>query len=891
MKSTSDTDLRASLSLSLGAAYFIDREIETDGTSRAFVAREESGNRDVAIIVLSEELTRGVSPDVFLTELRKAESLEEPHTLPVLAAGRTGEGLFYLVVPMVRGTSLRHRIEQGPLGFDESVGVLRDIARSLAYAHDLGFVHHNLSPEHVVLAKNTAVVTGFGLGRALQLAGATNPEALLTHVSLSTLPYLAPEQAAGDVAIDPRADIYAWGVIAYELLLDADPFVDVATPAAGATVPVSDVPPLQLFKRHGVPEQLAMLVMRCCEFAPSARPASAAELVEVLGRIPDRVSTLAQERKHAARWIGASIVAALALFIASGVAVWRMQKRETDEALLVAVVPFDIISGVHDTIFAQNLTAAVRDKLSRVSGLELIEESSVRSVYDSTRDLGTIGHVLRANFVLHASMVVVRGPDGRIRATVTPSLVRLRDRTQRWQGDPEFAGVTSPFASAGAIAGQGAHAMGIELESISVNGLSLIPTRDTAALAAVGRAERLLRTNEHSTHDLFTQALHEFEAGYRADGAYATALGGAALMLAQMSDLGAKPPMYDSAMTLGRKARRFDPKESRALDASASVALADHRVDDSQLWLDRALAANPSDVMALRHRAELLAFTGDSAGAWRDVEKLVALAPRSAGNLAAASLIAQTLRRFPEALSYLQRARLLAPERLDLVLENARLARSRGNFQSMARTIREYRRRGGVLSPSDFDMVRVGDDSMKHELLTLPPERLGVVTSDDSIHYYINKGDLLLAQHREPLARALFDSAVAPIKRLAVAGDVSASERRRYADLLAWTNAARGEQKSALAAVSAVDRDTLTLQWPNGEMAAAIACNSAEIYAFTDDVESMIQQLRRCLTLPGGYAPSAISAEPSLWRHAIDPRLRALLGEFHLEVRRKGDPL
>jgi TolB-like protein/tetratricopeptide (TPR) repeat protein len=887
MKYTPDTDLRASLSLSLGAAYILDREIEADGTSRAFVAREESENRDVAVIVLSEELTRGVSPDVFLTGLLKARALDEAHTLPVLAAGRTAEGLFYFTVPIVRGISLRHRIEQGPLGFDEGVGVLRDVARSMAYAHERGFVHRNLSPEHIVLAKHTAVVTGFGLARALEAAGATNPEALLNHVSLTTLPYIAPEQAEGAHSAGPCADIYAWGVIAYELLLDADPFVEVAAPIAGATVPVSDVPPLQLFKRHGVPEQLALLVMRCCEFDPAARPAAATELVELLERIPDRASTLAQERKHAARWIGASIVAALALFIASGVAVWRMQKRETYEAPMLAVVPFDVVGGVNDTLFAQNLTAAVTRKLSRFSGLRLIDAASVRAVRESTRDLGIIGHELRANFVLHASLMMARGADGRMRATMTPSLIRLADKTQRWQGKPDFAGIGSPFGDAGTVARQVAQSIGIELDSTEVRQLAIVPTRDTTALAAVGRGERLLEASDHPTSAVFEQALHEFETAYHADSAYAAALGGAALMLAQLADGGAHPPLYDSAMALSRKARRIDAREIRALDAAASVALADNRVDDSQLWLDRALTANPSDVTALRRRAELLAFTGDSESAWRDVERLVTVATRSPSTLAAAALTARLLHRFPEALSYIQRARLLAPERSDLVLENARLARVRGNLQSMVRALREYRRRGGVVSPRDFGMLRVGDDSMKHELATLPPDRLGVVSGDDSISYYINKGDLFLAQHDEKRARVLFDSAVSPIKRLASASGVSAAELRGYADLLAWTNAARGEQTSALAAANAVERDTLTLQWPNGQIAADIACNSAEIYAFTDEVEPMIQQLRRCLTLPGGYAPSAISAEPSIWRHAIDPRLRALLGEFHLEVRRK----
>ena len=879
------TDPRASLSLSLGAAYIIDRELEVEGTSRIFVAHEEFENRDVAIIELDDELTEGVAADAFLAELQKARSLEEAHTLPILAVGRTTGGHFYYTVPMVKGTSLRQSIEQGPLGFDESVGVLRDVARSMSYAHGQGFVHRNLSPEHILLTKHGAVVTGFGLARALERAGATNPDALLTHVSFTTLPYIAPEQAAGDAAGEP-ADIYAWGVIAYELLLDADPFADVTAPATGNTVPVSDVPPLQLFKRHGVPEQLAMLVMRCCELDPAARPSSAAELVEVLERIPDRTSTLAQERTHAARWIGASIVAALALFVATGVAVYRMQNRERDEAPLVAVVPFDVGGDAPDSLFALNLADAVAGRLARIGGLRVIDGGSVRSLRDSTPDLRAIGSALGATYVLHASLVWARGADGQMRATIAPVVIRLPE-SQRLQGATEYIDLARPVVNVRVLAKRMVVAMHITPDSMGRHVLEFMSTTDAVAFAAFERGERLRQGNTENSPVVFARALGEFETAYRADLSFADAFGGAALMLSQLSDAGAHPPLYDSAMAVGRLARRLDAREVRSLNATAAVALADHRLDDAQLWLDRALDANPSDVIALRRRAELLSFTGDSAGAWRDVETLVAVAPRSVSTLVAASATGQALRRFPEALSYLQRARVLAPDRLDLVMENARLARARGNFASMAQKIREYRRRGGVVSPADFALLRVGDDSMRRELGTLAPERLGVVSGDDSISYFINKGDLLLAQHHAPEARVLFDSAIAPLKYLASVPGTSAADRRRYLDLLAWVNAARGDLKSALATVNAVERDTLTLQWPNGQMAAGIACNNAEIYAFADDVEQMIQQLRRCLTLPGGYAPSAISAEPSLWRHAVDPRLRALLGEFHLAVRRK----
>jgi hypothetical protein len=488
--------------------------------------------------------------------------------------------------------------------------------------------------------------------------------------------------------------------------------------------------------------------------------------------------------------------------------------------------------------------------------------------------------------VLRGSIAWVRSGDGMLRATVTPHVLRVSDGAERWKGDAEVVTRGNPLGGAGALARRVVQAFGVTPDSADERTLEQVATRDTAALAAFWRGERLTRGREGEL-SVLEQALRLFELAYHRDARYADALGRAALTLAQSSDAGKRPALHDSARALSKVARRFDPRQAQALDASAVAALAERRLDDAQGWLDRALNSNHSDVYGLQRRAPLLAFVGDTAGAWRDVESLMDLAPRSPNPLAAASATAQSLRRFPEALVLLQRARVLAPDRLDLVLLNARLARMRGNFSSMSRSLREYRRRGGALTPAEFTMLRVGDDTMTHELASTPPARLGVVTSEDSVIYYAEKGKLLLAQHNERAARALFDSAVVPLRRLAADTTAPAAERRRFTDLLAWTDAARGDRQSALAVVNAMDPDTLTLQYPNGEVAATIACNNAEIYAFADEVEQMILQLRRCLTLPGGYTASAISAEPAIWRHAIDPRLRALLGEFHLEIRRK----
>ena len=320
--SLAGSELRAQLSLSLGAAYIMLRELEgaDRGVSHVFLAHEELLDRDVVIKVLPPELTKDLSPERFEREMRVAAALDEAHTVPVLSAAHTANGLFYYTMPYVRGDSLRNVIERGPVGFDESVSVLRDVARALDYAHANGVVHRNLKPEKVLVLKSSSVVIDFGVAKALELSITEDTGEMGTFVETTegAPGYMAPEQLAGDSEADHRVDIYAWGVMAHELLFEAHPFATSVANGEPAEARISEMPPVLLYKRYGVPEQLAFLVMRCLETNPSARPANAAELLTVLDRIPVRAAALAIESEGTTRWIGAAIIAGLLLFIASG---------------------------------------------------------------------------------------------------------------------------------------------------------------------------------------------------------------------------------------------------------------------------------------------------------------------------------------------------------------------------------------------------------------------------------------------------------------------------------------------------------------------------------------------------------------------------------------------
>ena len=294
---------------------------------------------------------------------------------------------------------------------------------------------------------------------------------------------------------------------------------------------MSDVPTLQLFKRHGVPEQVALLVMRCCEYDPASRPGSAAELVSVMERIPNPASTLALERKNAARWVGASIIAALALFVASGMAVWRMQKRESKEAPLLAVLPFEITGTPADSLFARHIGDATTAKLMKLAGLRVIDQESVRSSMDSSRSARAIGKALGADYVLRTSMAWMHGTDGTPHLRVSPLVLHVADGTTKWASGPETASLAEPFALESALATKVANELDVFIGDDDRRAIAAHPTRDTAAFAAFSRGDQLYRGNVSQSVSVYEQALREFEHAYAIDPRYADALGGAALAL------------------------------------------------------------------------------------------------------------------------------------------------------------------------------------------------------------------------------------------------------------------------------------------------------------------------------------------------------------------------
>lgn len=343
------TDLQVDLTVSLAAQYRIERELGGGGMSRVFLATELALDRQVVIKVLPSELAVGVSTDRFRREMQLVARLQHPHIVPVLHTGAVNDILFY-VMPFIRGESLRARIDRdAAMPIDDSARILREVADALAFAHGEGVVHRDIKPDNVLLSNGHAVVTDFGVAKALGIGGVEGQTGGLTSVgiALGTPVYMAPEQAMADPHVDHRADIYALGVMAYEMLAGQPPFV---APTAQALIAahISREPEPLRRTRATVPEALDDLVLRCLAKRPADRFQRAQELIPLLEDIAHQSSTrstVATTAAAPATAIQPMVIAASGLVLLAGIA-WVLREIAGLPVWLVGVAVAVVLAGV-----------------------------------------------------------------------------------------------------------------------------------------------------------------------------------------------------------------------------------------------------------------------------------------------------------------------------------------------------------------------------------------------------------------------------------------------------------------------------------------------------------------------------------------------------------------
>ncbi|MEP6574457.1 MAG: protein kinase, partial [Gemmatimonadota bacterium] len=315
-------DGEVSFPSALAERYRLTRELGHGGMATVYLARDVKHGRDVAVKVVHPALASALGADRFLREIEIVAQLHHPHIVPLYDSGAV-DGTLYYVMPYETGLSLRQRLTRdGPLPPEDVVIILRDVCDALADAHAHGIVHRDIKPDNVLLSGRHAMVTDFGVATAADSSatGSTSPTGLL----LGTPAYMAPEQISAGSRVDHRADIYAVGVLAYELLAGELPFRG-DTPEALLSAHLTTVPVPIATRRPETPAPLADLVMRCLEKQPADRWQAADEMIQ-------RLDTLAIARSGPSpadqrRWrVPALAVAFVALSAFAAFAWWRAER-------------------------------------------------------------------------------------------------------------------------------------------------------------------------------------------------------------------------------------------------------------------------------------------------------------------------------------------------------------------------------------------------------------------------------------------------------------------------------------------------------------------------------------------------------------------------------------
>jgi TolB-like protein len=489
-------DVRAYVQQSLGAAYTLERELGGGGMSRVFVARDHALGRKVVVKVLPPELAAALSIERFKREIMLSAALQHPNIVPVLSTGNTGQ-LPYFIMPFVEGESLRERLGRGPLSVREAVSVMKDVARALAYAHARGVIHRDIKPDNIIISGATATVTDFGVAKAVAASRAgpvrgttevrTPGGSTITHagVSLGTPMYMAPEQAAADPNTDHRADIYALGIVAYEMLVGAPPFHG-RSPQALLAAQLTELPRPISQRRYGVPAALEQMIMQCLEKNPADRPRSAGDMVralddpELLSGAPAVAPQAAatQRRRNLGRWIStgaAVVVGTLAVAYVAG----AFDRRDPDASAAAAITPTSIAvlpiadasAGNAGRELADGLTEALTNALGRIPGLRVASRTAAAGAQRTSAAVQDIGRTLGVGKLVEGTL---QRQGETFRATIR--LLDVRDGFTEWSQTYDRP-VARGFAAQDEIATEVAAAIAWRMALPAPPG---VPRRDSA---------------------------------------------------------------------------------------------------------------------------------------------------------------------------------------------------------------------------------------------------------------------------------------------------------------------------------------------------------------------------------------------------------------------------
>jgi len=372
----------ATLQRGLAGRYRVEREIGAGGMAIVYLARDLQHERDVALKVLRFDVGDATMADRFDREIRLAARLVHPHILPLLDSGAV-EGHLWYAMPFVSGESLRSLLaREKQLPLNDAIRLANEVADALQYAHEQGVLHRDIKPDNILLASGHALVTDFGIARALTESAESITR---TGVALGTPAYMSPEQSTGEQQLGPRTDIYALATVTYEMLAGEPPFTG---PTAQVVIArrLSQPPPSIRMVRPTIPESVDAVLQRGLALTPADRFSSAREFGRALAEAQTAEGRSSRRRSSVTATAGIG-----AIILTVGLVAWLVNLGApqappaspvlADRATRLAVLPFRLIGADNSAQYlADGITQEINSALANLSGLRVLDGNSVEAV-------------------------------------------------------------------------------------------------------------------------------------------------------------------------------------------------------------------------------------------------------------------------------------------------------------------------------------------------------------------------------------------------------------------------------------------------------------------------------------------------------------------------------
>ena len=599
-------------------------EVDSDGRLRllgqggmatVYLARDLKHRRRVAVKVLKPELAAVLGADRFLREIEIAAGLRHPHIVPVYDSGEAAGQLYY-VMPYVEGESLRSRlIREKQLPIDEAVRLAAEVSDALSYAHRGGVVHRDIKPENILLDSGHAVVTDFGIARAITSAG--GPNLTDTGLALGTPGYMAPEHVGSGGAIDGRTDQYGLASVLYEMLAGEPPFTGASAQAVIAQRFATPAP-LIASRRSGVPAAIEAAVERGLARTAEDRFPSMEAFAAALRLTPDGASARARPapRRKLVWGVGIILAAGLVTVAALTLRDWPPRAAGALVEQSVAVMPFANTSGSkEDDYLAEAITDELSSALVALEGVRVAPRSSAHSFKATSVDARSVGRKLGVAMVVEGSMSRI-GP----RVHVTTELIRTTDGKTLWSDS--FDRTTDSTSD------------------VQRDVVPQIVGRLRLKLANRGGAEAIsFGTANPEAHDLYSKgryywnqrfaggaetAIPYFEQAIRKDPQYARAYAGLSDSYSYLSMFGGAPPIQyaEKAKATALKALSLDPESAEAVTSLGLFHITfdwDWRAADTAFT--KALGIAPRSAQIRLYHAFYLLAVGNSAEALEETKR------------------------------------------------------------------------------------------------------------------------------------------------------------------------------------------------------------------------------------------------------------------------------